>query len=126
MQVSHCYAACSPDFSPGTFTGWDRLPYITDIRDGQNPSTVPAMNDVGHNFIVANYAADGGCLDVRPLSPFTRPVAYLDFCSFEVLSKQFGLDKGMPVPLLPITGYGKVIPVLFFPVIQVCPNRRSA
>ena len=62
------------DLHAHTLTGWDRLPYITDIRDGQNPSTVPAMNDVGHNFIVANYAADGGCLDVRPLSPFTRPV----------------------------------------------------
>jgi hypothetical protein len=32
------------------------------VRDG-TPSTVPATNDVHHNFIVANYAADGGCLD---------------------------------------------------------------
>ena len=45
------------------FNSWDRLPYLTDIRDGKTPSTIPAMNDVGHNFIVANYAADGGCLD---------------------------------------------------------------
>lgn len=33
------------------------------MADGHTPSTVPALNDVHHNFIVANYAADGGCLD---------------------------------------------------------------
>ena len=32
------------------------------MRDG-TPSTKPATNDVHNNFIVANYAADGGCLD---------------------------------------------------------------
>ena len=40
----------------------DRLPYLTTVRDG-TPSTVPEVNDVHHNFIVANFAADGGCLD---------------------------------------------------------------
>ena len=65
------------------FNSWDRLPYITEIRDGKTPSTVPATNNVHNNFIVANYvshtctrlvslcswflwfiqAADGGCLD---------------------------------------------------------------
>ena len=33
------------------------------MRDGKTPSTIPAVNDVHNNFIVANYAADGGCLD---------------------------------------------------------------
>merc|ERR1712194_866895 len=33
------------------------------VGDGVTPSTVPARNDVHNNFIVANYAADGGCLD---------------------------------------------------------------
>ena len=36
-----------------------RLPYITTIRDGVTPSTIPAFNNVHKNFIVANYAADG-------------------------------------------------------------------
>ena len=36
---------------------------MTDVRDGHTPSTIPAVNDVHNNFIVSNYAADGGCLD---------------------------------------------------------------
>jgi hypothetical protein len=47
----------------GAFNSWDRLPYVTDIGDGSTPSTVPAVNDVHRNLIVANYGADGGCLD---------------------------------------------------------------
>lgn len=42
---------------------WDRLPYVTDIRDGSTPSTVPAVTTAHNNLIVANYGADGGCLD---------------------------------------------------------------
>ena len=42
---------------------WDRMPYVTLVRDGVTPSSIPAFNDVHHNMIVANYAADGGCLD---------------------------------------------------------------
>ena len=44
------------------FNSWDRLPYITTVRNG-TASTIPAFNEAHHNFIVANYAADGGCLD---------------------------------------------------------------
>lgn len=47
----------------GAFNSWDRLPYITEIRNGETPSTIPAWNNMHHNMIVANYAADGGCLD---------------------------------------------------------------
>ena len=39
------------------------MPYVTMVRDGVTPSAIPAYNDVHHNMIVANYAADGGCLD---------------------------------------------------------------
>eukprot|EP01052_Picozoa_sp_SAG31_P023506 SAG31_NODE_1943_length_6856_cov_8.165458_4_plen_232_part_00 len=46
----------------GAFNSWDRLPYVTDVRVDAG-STIPAVNDVHNNFIVANYAADGGCLD---------------------------------------------------------------
>jgi len=39
------------------------MPYITTVADGVTPSAIPAMNVVSKNLIVANYAADGGCLD---------------------------------------------------------------
>ena len=39
------------------------MPYVTMVGDGVTPSAIPAFNDVHHNLIVANYAADGGCLD---------------------------------------------------------------
>jgi hypothetical protein len=39
------------------------MPFVTLVRDGVTPSAIPAANLVHHNFIVANYGADGGCLD---------------------------------------------------------------
>merc|ERR1712195_340905 len=57
------FNTCRESGDHGAFNSWDRLPYITEIRDGKTPSTVPAVNNVHNNFIVANYAADGGCLD---------------------------------------------------------------
>ena len=41
----------------------DRQPYVTTVRDGKTPSALPAYSRLHHNFIVANYAADGGCFD---------------------------------------------------------------
>ena len=57
------FNTCRESGDHGAFNSWDRLPYITEVRDGATPSTIPAVNDVHNNFIVANYAADGGCLD---------------------------------------------------------------
>ena len=57
------FNTCRESGDHGAFNSWDRLPYITEVRDGKTPSTIPAVNDVHNNFIVANYAADGGCLD---------------------------------------------------------------
>jgi hypothetical protein len=57
------FNTCRESGDHGAFNSWDRLPYITEIADGKTPSTVPAVNNVHRNFIVANYAADGGCLD---------------------------------------------------------------
>jgi len=62
ISTNLLFNTCRESGDHGAFNSWDRLPYITDIRDG-TPSTVPAVNDVHTNFIVANYAADGGCLD---------------------------------------------------------------
>eukprot|EP00041_Stephanoeca_diplocostata_P024838 m.639093 g.639093 ORF g.639093 m.639093 type:complete len:968 (-) comp22611_c1_seq2:259-3162(-) len=63
--ITNCllFNTCRESSDHGAFNSWDRLPYITTVRDGITPSTIPAVNDVHHNFIVANYAADGGCLD---------------------------------------------------------------
>ena len=56
------FNTCRESGDHGAFNSWDRLPYLTTVATG-TPSTVPALNNVHNNFIVANYAADGGCLD---------------------------------------------------------------
>ena len=57
------YNTCRESSDHGAFNSWDRMPFVTMVADGKTPSSVPAFNDVHHNMIVANYAADGGCLD---------------------------------------------------------------
>ena len=53
------------------FNSWDRMPFVTMVRDGVTPSSIPADNNFHHSFVVANYAADGGCLFVEmpPVMP---------------------------------------------------------
>lgn len=42
----------------------DRIPYATLVgSNGTHPTTLTAYSRLAHNFIVANYAADGGCFD---------------------------------------------------------------
>ena len=43
----------------------DRQPYLSDIggEDGTATTAEPAYSRLHNNFIVANYAADGGCYD---------------------------------------------------------------
>jgi len=62
MSQNLFFNTCRESSDHGAFNSWDRLPYITRIRDGSR-SSVPGWNNMHHNFIVANYAADGGCLD---------------------------------------------------------------
>jgi hypothetical protein len=38
----------------GCFNSWDRIPYLTTVRDG-TPSLVPAENHITRNFFVNNY-----------------------------------------------------------------------
>jgi hypothetical protein len=57
------FNTCRESGDHGAFNSWDRLPYVTDIRNPGVPSTIPAHNEAHRNFIVSNYAADGGCLD---------------------------------------------------------------
>ncbi len=35
------------------FNSWDRLPYVTDVREAGRPSTIPAVTKAHRNFIVA-------------------------------------------------------------------------
>ena len=46
---------------PGAFNSWGRQPYFTDVPPV--PSAEPLYSRLHNNYIVANYAADGGCYD---------------------------------------------------------------
>jgi len=63
-EVRHnlLFNTCRESGDHGAFNSWDRLPYFTKIANG-SPSTAAALNQMHHNMIVANYAADGGCFD---------------------------------------------------------------
>ena len=37
--------------------GWDRVPYVTTVRDGATPSVVPATREIAANFVVGTYAS---------------------------------------------------------------------
>ena len=52
----------------GPFNSWDRLPYLTEVRDGKTPSLTPTESTINQNFILSNYHAkwpidhdDGSC-----------------------------------------------------------------
>ena len=70
----------NPDPTNTVCDSWDRLPFVTDVREPGTPSTTPQWNDVARNLIVANYAADGGCVDNDDGSQFYR--IHHNFCVF--------------------------------------------
>ena len=52
----------------GPFNSWDRLPYITTVKDGHTPSLDPATSTITRNFLINNYHStwpldhdDGSC-----------------------------------------------------------------
>ena len=51
--------SCSPPVQPARRQRPSRMPFVTLVGDGKTPSAIPAPNRVHHNFIVANYGADG-------------------------------------------------------------------
>eukprot|EP00040_Diaphanoeca_grandis_P028572 m.165768 g.165768 ORF g.165768 m.165768 type:complete len:822 (+) comp31396_c0_seq1:19-2484(+) len=57
------FNSCRESSDHGAFNSWDRQPYVTTVLDGKTPSAQPAYSKLHHNFIVANYAANGGCFD---------------------------------------------------------------
>mmetsp|Transcript_34287 Transcript_34287/g.79254 ORF Transcript_34287/g.79254 Transcript_34287/m.79254 type:complete len:919 (-) Transcript_34287:403-3159(-) len=86
------FNTCRESGDHGAFNSWDRLPYLTTVADGVTATTVPAMNDVHNNFIVANYAADGGCLDNDDGSAYYS--IHHNFCVFGGHKQNFdGHDK---------------------------------
>jgi hypothetical protein len=54
------------------------MPFVTTVRDGVTPSSIPADNLFHHSFVVSNYAADGGCLDNDDGSAWYH--IYSNFC----------------------------------------------
>lgn len=63
LQANLMFNTCRESGDHGAFNSWDRLPYVTDVRQPGVASTLPAWNDFERNFIVSNYGADGGCFD---------------------------------------------------------------
>lgn len=64
VRDSVLFNTCRESSDHGPINSWDRLPYITTVRDGVTPSAVPADNIIGpRNLIVSNYGADGGMVD---------------------------------------------------------------
>lgn len=57
------FNTCRESSDHGAFNSWSRMPYATSIADGKTLSAIPAWNVASRNFLVANYGADGGCLD---------------------------------------------------------------
>jgi len=62
----------------GPFNSWDRIPFLTDTVDPNNPSVVPLYNDIHHNFMIANYGSNM-CIDNDDGSSW-----YLNHDNFEV------------------------------------------
>ena len=56
------FQTCDESGDHGPINTWDRQAFITTIRTGK-PSTVPAVTEIHHNFIVSDGAADGGAVD---------------------------------------------------------------
>ena len=56
------FQTCGESGDHGAINTWDRQAFVTTVRDG-TPSIVPATNVIHHNFIVADYDADGGMVD---------------------------------------------------------------
>jgi len=58
------FNSCRESSDHGAFNSWDRQPYVTLVGGSHAKATAqPAYSRLHNNFIVANYAADGGCFD---------------------------------------------------------------
>jgi hypothetical protein len=62
----------------GPINTWDRVPFLTNVGDGQTPSLIPAYNEIHHNFFICNYGSNM-CIDNDDGSSY-----YLNHDNFEV------------------------------------------
>lgn len=74
------FNTCVESSDQSAFNSWGRQPYLTTIADGVTPSAIPADNIFHHNFVTANYGADGGCFDWDDGSSWY--VARANFCMY--------------------------------------------
>jgi len=72
MSNNVLFNTCRESGDHGAFNSWDRLPYVTTIRDGHTRTTLQAFNNMHHNVIVSNYNADAGCFDTDDGSSFYK------------------------------------------------------
>jgi len=79
MSRNLLFNTCRESSDHGVFNSWGRLPYIVALG-GEGPSAVPLYNDMHHNFLVANYGADGGCLDNDDGSSYYK--MHHNFCPY--------------------------------------------
>jgi len=63
VQDNLLFNTCRESSDHSSINSWSRMPYVTMVRDGITPSAIPAYTNFTRNFIVNNYAADGGCVD---------------------------------------------------------------
>ena len=56
------FQTCGESGDHGAINSWDRQAFITTVATGQ-PSFIPAVTEIHHNFIVADGDADGGAVD---------------------------------------------------------------
>ena len=56
------FQTCGESGDHGAINTWDRQAFITTVATGQ-PSFVPAVTEIAHNFIVSDGDADGGAVD---------------------------------------------------------------
>ena len=81
FRVANMNAFASESGDHGAMNSWDRTAYLSDVKYGY-PSYTAAMNNVEHNFIIANY---GASQVYRPtlapmMSPYRLQVGDLQEC----------------------------------------------
>lgn len=64
LLLNLIFNSCRESSDHGAFNSWGRQPYLTTVgTNGTRLSAEPAYSRLQNNFIVANYAANGGCFD---------------------------------------------------------------
>lgn len=79
MSNNLLFNTCGESGDHGAINSWDRQPYVTTVATGE-PSLIPAVNKLHHNFIVSNFDADGGAIDNDDGSSYYEE--YNNFCIY--------------------------------------------